>query len=147
MSGIEKILINTHYLSNQVEDFLLKSKYRNKIEIAYEKNLLGTGGTLLQNKNFFYKEDFLVAHSDNLCLCNFEDLIKSHFERPKETLMTMMTFLTNTPRTCGIVELDKKKIVRKFHEKIHNPPSNLANAAVYIFSYDIFDYIEKIQLS
>ena len=45
---------------------------------------------------------------------------------------------SNNPSTCGIVELDCYKRVIGFHEKVENPPGNLANAAVYVFDPDIF---------
>jgi len=44
----------------------------------------------------------------------------------------MMLFKTDNPSSCGIVELDKNNVVQEFHEKVSSPPSNLANAAVYI---------------
>ena len=43
-----------------------------------------------------------------------------------------MTFRSETPETCGIVELDAEGVVVGFHEKVANPPSNLANGAIYI---------------
>jgi mannose-1-phosphate guanylyltransferase len=46
----------------------------------------------------------------------------------------MMTFETDAPQTCGIVELDTQGMVQAFHEKVANPPSNLANGAVHLLS-------------
>ena len=48
--------------------------------------------------------------------------------------MTMMTFRTDDPSSCGIVELNEQGVVISFHEKTANPPGNLANGAVYILS-------------
>jgi len=48
-----------------------------------------------------------------------------------------MTFRTNDPSSCGIVELDERGVVRGFHEKVASPPGNLANGAVYIFSAEL----------
>ena len=53
--------------------------------------------------------------------------------------MTMMTFRTDTPSTCGIVELDKRGVVVGFHEKVSEPPGNLANGAVYILSAELLE--------
>ena len=66
--------------------------------------------------------------------------------------MTMMTFPTKDPRSCGVVETDVTGIVHAFHEKVRNPPTSIANAAVYIFEPKIFDVLrslsaEKIDLS
>jgi mannose-1-phosphate guanylyltransferase len=59
--------------------------------------------------------------------------------------MTMMTFRTNEPKLCGIVELDKQGIVVGFHEKIDSPPGNLANSAVYIVSNEMEGVLANCQ--
>jgi len=45
--------------------------------------------------------------------------------------------------TCGIVELDNNGVVVGFHEKVSNPPGNLANGAVYILSAELLEDIVK----
>ena len=54
----------------------------------------------------------------------------------------MLTFRTNTPKSCGIVEVNQEGIVKKFYEKINNPPSNLANGAIYIFNRELADWLK-----
>ena len=56
----------------------------------------------------------------------------------------MMTFETDAPKSCGIVEIDQAGIVYAFHEKKQNPPSSLANAAVYIVEPSVLDFIGSI---
>ena len=53
----------------------------------------------------------------------------------------MMSFQTETPETCGVLEIDKNGIVIGFHEKVKNPPGNLANGAVYILSSELIEWI------
>ena len=36
-------------------------------------------------------------------------------------------------------------ILKNFHEKVENPPGNLANGAVYAFSEDFIEYLFKMQ--
>jgi mannose-1-phosphate guanylyltransferase len=141
--GITEFLINTHYFSEQVIDFIYQSKYKSKVTIVQEDKLLNTAGTILANKTFFQsnKEPFMVIHADNLCFCDFNAFINSHLNRNKKTELTMMLFKTNTPSSCGIVECDNQNIVQKFHEKVKNPPSNLANGAVYICEQTLFDFL------
>ena len=142
--GVNEFLINTHYLHKQVEDFVDNSEYKNKITLVYENELLNTGGTLLENKDFFNKdESFFLVHADNFSICDFNEFINRH-EKSLDTIMTMMLFETDSPKSCGIVELNEKNIVIKFHEKVNNPPSNLANGAVYICKYDIFTYLQSL---
>lgn len=142
--GIDEFLINTHYLHEQVESYINTSKYKDKITLVYEKELLNTGGTLLANKTFFADKSFMLVHADNLSFCDFKDFIDTHKNRDMICEITMMLFKTDTPSNCGIVELDNKKIVQKFHEKVENPPSNLANGAVYICEPSIFDFLESL---
>ena len=59
--------------------------------------------------------------------------------------MTMMTFRTDAPETCGVVEVDSRGIVQAFHEKVPNPPGNLANAAVYILAQGVIDHIAGLR--
>ncbi len=53
----------------------------------------------------------------------------------------MLGFRTDDPRSCGILELDDRDTVVAFHEKVENPPGNLANGAVYIFEPEVIDDI------
>lgn len=143
-NGIYEILINTHYLHEKVFEYIHKHKYNKYITTVYEENLFGTGGTVLRNKGFFKNDSFMVIHADNLSKFDLASFIDSHKNRPKETELTMMLFQTDLPKTCGIVELDQNGVVLKFHEKVENPPGNLANGAVYIFESSIIQFLEKM---
>ena len=141
-AGIESFLINTHYLSDQVEAYIEGSLYSDKVTLVREEKLLGTAGTLISNLKFFERQDGLLVHADNYCLANFHDFIQAHNQRPPYCLMTMMTFRSETPDSCGIVDLDAEGVVVGFHEKVVNPPSNLANGAVYILSPELMHMLE-----
>ena len=143
-ASIEEVLINVHFHAEQVHQFVQDTPWCDKITLVYEPELLGTGGTLLANHEFFQGEPLMLAHADNLTIFDMQDFIYCHQSRPSDTIMTMMTFQTNTPESCGIVKLDHRSIVVGFHEKEANPPGNLANAAVYIFEPLIFDELRKV---
>jgi len=140
--GVGPFLINTHYLPEQVQAFVASSPYRDKITLSHEKELLGTAGTLIANLQFFDGKDGLLIHADNYCLTDFEGFIQAHSKRPSCCLMTMMTFRSDNPQSCGIVELDGRGIVVGFHEKIEKPPSNLANGAVYLLSAELLQLLD-----
>jgi mannose-1-phosphate guanylyltransferase len=132
--GIGPFLINTHYLAGQVEAFVEASHYRSQINLVNEVELYGTAGTLLANLHFFQGEDGLLIHADNYCMADLKAFQQAHANRPPECLITMMTFRTTDPSSCGIVELNERGVVIGFHEKVSKPPGNLANGAVYILS-------------
>ena len=142
-ADFKEFLINTHYLSNQVNDFIYSSKFKDKCIIKYEKTLLGTAGTLLSSLNFIGEDECMLVHADNYCLADIKEYIRAHNQRPSHCLMTMMTFRTDNPTSCGIVELDEKKVVIGFHEKVESPPGNLANGAVYILSNELIKIINE----
>jgi mannose-1-phosphate guanylyltransferase len=142
-AGIGPFLVNTHHLVNQVESFIQNSPYRNQVTLVHEPELLGTAGTLIKNLGFFQGEDGLLIHADNYCLADFSMFKQAHKQRPPQCVMTMMTFRTDAPSSCGIVELDDKGIVIGFHEKVANPPGNLANGAVYILSAELLKKMDN----
>ena len=142
-AGIGPFIINTHHLANQVDAFIESSPYRDKVMLVNEVELLGTAGTLVSNLDFFQGEDGLLIHADNYCLADFAAFQQAHHDRPPECLLTMMTFRTDNPTSCGIVELDERGVVVSFHEKIDNPPGNLANGAVYILSAELLRRISS----
>lgn len=143
-AGINEFLINTHHLHQEVELFVSKNRYREKIKIVYEENLLGTAGTLIKNKDFFGGGDGLLLHADNYCLAKLDEFIISFNKRPEKSLMCMMTFTTDNPSKCGIVELDKDGMVIGFHEKKLCPPGKIANGAIYILSTEMLKIIDNI---
>jgi len=143
-AGIERFLINTHYLNDKVEKYIESSKFADSNDIFYENKLLLTAGTIVAKKDFFKNKAFMLVHADNLSICNFTDFINAHKNRPMGTEITMMIFRTDNPKSCGIVEVDKNGVVYDFHEKKQDQPSSLANAAVYIVEPSVIDYIESV---
>lgn len=142
--GCSEVLINTHYLSEQVEDFVMKYQSNNmKLSTTFEKNLLGTAGTLMKNIDFIEGETLLI-HSDNFTTSNLKGLINKHRMKSNDTILTMLTFRTDFPENCGIVEIDSRGVVQTFHEKVSSPPGNLANGAIYIFDKNLVSWL-KIQ--
>ena len=142
--GCRDVIVNTHYLAEQVEEFLnQRSKNSININIIFESKLLGTAGTLLANQNFFHGSTGLLIHADNATDFDLNDLIQSHNQRPEGCLMTMLTFNSDNPQSCGIVEVDKQGVVNAFHEKVKNPPGNRANGAVYAFESELIKILNS----
>ena len=140
--GIQKVLINTHYLAEKVNDFLSQQQRRDmKIYKTYEKILLGTAGTLIANHEFFIGSLGILIHADNFTKFDLSNLIKSHLKKPKSCLLTMLTFKTSNPKSCGIVDVDSEGIVQGFYEKQDNPPGNIANGAIYLFEDEFLNWL------
>jgi mannose-1-phosphate guanylyltransferase len=139
--GIVEILINLHHLPERVKAYVERCPHPVRITTVYEETLLGTGGTLLRNRDFFRSEPLMLVHADNLSRFDVHAFVRRFEERGRGIEITMMTFDAANPEQCGIVELDGHRIVRAFHEKVNNPPGTLANAAVYIVSPAVVDFL------
>jgi mannose-1-phosphate guanylyltransferase len=142
--GVERVLLNTHWLAPQVHNHVATSSWATRIDLVHENELLGTGGTVLANREWFQNRVFLLAHADNLTDFDVAHFIRAHESRPKGHVITMLGFRTDDPSSCGILELDQQNTVLAFHEKVPNPPGNLANGAVYIFEPEVLDAIASL---
>lgn len=145
--GIRNILINTHYLSEQVETFVKENKNLFKgltIETIFEKNLLGSAGTLKKNSLFFQEEDFLIVYGDNLTMISYEKLTELH--RLKKGIVTIASYWEEKPETKGIIVFDENKKISQFIEKpkIEQVVSNFANAGIYVVNKKIFEYLDVL---
>ena len=142
--GCDSTIINTHHLHQKVSYFLKNRKNKKMvIKEKFEEKLLGTAGTLIKHKDFFKDSRIIMLHTDNMTNFDLSELIKADEQRPKNCLMTMLTFETNSPQTCGIVVRDKDMIIRDFFEKVNNPPSNIANGAIYIFDSTLLEELSQ----
>ena len=141
--GIEQVLVNTHHHADEVAKFLDREQYSGWVEVSQEKKLLGTAKTLSVNADFFCGHRVLLIHADNWCPCDLSEFINFHcYRRPKNTLITMMTFETKHPQSCGIVEKNIDGSVKNFYEKVPHPPGNCANAAVYLLEPEVIGWLK-----
>ncbi len=141
---VEAAVVNTHYLAEAVRAFVAASPWRERVRLVHEPALLGTGGTILANRDFLGAAPFLVAHADNLTRFDVAAFFARHRTRPAGAEITMMTFATDQPHSCGIVEQDAAGLVTAFHEKVAHPPGNRANAAVYIMEPAVIAFLDRL---
>ncbi len=146
-AGIARALVNTSYLPDQVTAFCKASPWASRIDLVHETALLGTAGTLRTNADYFAGGTFFMAHADNLSRFSVEDFFAAHAARPEGCEGTMMTFKTSRPKDCGIVEMDSRGVAVAIHEKVENPPGDLANAAVFILEPTIFRALGDVPLA
>ncbi len=141
----EAVLVNTHYLPEQVANFLQNWQSDGMaVQVVHEPELLGTAGTLLANSSFFDGANGLLIHADNAMAADLSGLLAAHAQRPANCLLTMLSFRTDQPSSCGIVETDAQGVVIAFHEKVANPPGNCANGALYAFDPSFLDYLSSM---
>ena len=109
-AGVKDILINTHYKAEVVTEFLgdFSNQKDISIKLSYEKQLLGTAGTLENNKEWLSDGGgFFCLHVDNYTDINLCDMLRHHHLRRNDCVITIATFRTDSPKSCGIVNVDE----------------------------------------
>ena len=141
--GFDQVLINTHWHHDAVEQFLENQNERKlHVKSVYEPELLGSGGTLLANRDWIDDaQPFFILYGDNLTNVNLSDMYSFH--QGHGLPFTLGTFWTETPQDCGIAEIGDDGVVRSFVEKPQNPKSNLAAAGVYVADRRIFNFFPQ----
>ena len=111
------------------------------IVTSYESEILGTAGTLIKNREFFDQKYGLMIHADNFTNTNIKEFVNFHSlnSNKKNKLLTMMTFRTDNPESCGIVETNKRGLLKTSTKK---------NQIFMIYSKCcVYCFDKKLQLS
>jgi mannose-1-phosphate guanylyltransferase len=145
--GVEEIVINTHHLHEQIEEFIESQNYRNQIKLVYEKELLGTAGTLKANIDYLDDQDFFVLHGDNFFQDDLKAMIIAHKEISDKVAITMGTFEVENPANFGTVVVNSESIVTSFYEKDPKSPSLIANSAIYIMKPTVAKEIRNLEVN
>lgn len=135
--GIRDCYVNLHYRGDLVRQVIESSPYQGWVKYIEEDELLGTAGTIRAVYPEIQNRSVWLIHADNLSTANWPDFLATYQHKCAAGEMLMHTFETDHPQSCGVVWLDEQNRVTEFHEKVENPPSNLANGAVYLLSAEI----------
>lgn len=141
---IDKVLINTHWLHEQVQDFVEQwSAAHDQIQIIlyYEPTLLGSAGTILAHRQWAGQDPFFIIYGDNLARFDLHKMMAFH--RKNRQPLTIRVHRGADPKRSGIVCLDENNIVIDFEEKPEKAKSDLGAGGIYIADCRIFDYYRK----
>jgi mannose-1-phosphate guanylyltransferase len=151
-NGVEEVILAVNFMADALERAYAKSKYGVKIHYSIDappkretsrapKRALGTGGPVKQAEKLLgSKAPFFVLNGDILTTAHYSEIMKEH--RRNKGIGTIALHKVEDPSRYGVVELAGKNRIARFVEKpSKNAPSNLANAGIYVFEPDIFDYI------
>jgi len=141
--GIKEVLVNTHHLADQVEEFVASHPFEGlKITLFHEPELLGSAGTVAANRAFIGDdEEFLVIYADNLT--DFDLGAFMAFHRAKKAEFSMALFESPEPTECGVALLDENERIIDFEEKPAEPKSVWSNAGLYIADRSILGLIPE----
>ena len=114
--GVEEIAVNVHHLPGQIKDFINKKKYKIRITISHEKDmLLDTGGGIHQATRSF-KKPFIAINPDTLWSKAYynelKDLEDLYFQKKKPCLLLVNKNMSFDTSFKGDFNLNKEKISR-----------------------------------
>lgn len=105
---------------------------------------LGTADAVQQNFRFIKDRDpeyVLILSGDHIYEMNYDAMIAFHQDHQADlTMATIRVPLAEAPR-FGIVGFSNDYRVTSFVEKPANPPSDMANMGVYLFTTSILDRV------
>ncbi len=129
--GIEEVLINVHAHASMVRDFVTKNNHGVSVHVVEEKALLGSAGTLAENRSWLRADDlFWVFYADVLHSVDLSAMLHLHLARTP--VATLGVYQVPDPTRCGIVEVGENGVIRSFTEKPTQPRSDLAFAGILI---------------
>lgn len=110
------------------------------IEYAHQEEQLGTADAVRSAKEFV-KDRFLMLNGDIIVSpLHIRNMVK----QSRDVVITARR--VDNPSEFGVLEVKDDRVLRII-EKPEKPPTNLANAGIYVFPLAIFDAINKTALS
>ena len=115
--GIKQVVINVHYLGEQIVDYINKNKFNLIINIVKEKDkILDTGGGVLNAIQYFSKEAFLIINPDTIW--------NSHY---LEELKLMQKIFFENKKKCLLLVVNREKSFDKSFKGDFNLKNHLIN--------------------
>ncbi len=139
-AGITDVLVNTHAHAEAIRRFAAKQKAGVRMRIVEEPELLGSAGTLAENREFVAgEESFFVLYADVLTNVDLRRMLVFHTQ--KRLPATLGVYQVPDPTRCGIVTMDENAVISNFIEKPMHPASNWAFAGVMIAGPAFADFL------
>ena len=116
--GVKQVVINVHYLREQIVEYLDKSQFNLTINIVNEKDkILDTGGGVLNAIQHFSNEPFLTINPDTIW--------NSHYL--EELRLMEKAFFENEKNKCSLLVVNKKKSFDQSFKGDFSLENNLIN--------------------
>lgn len=144
--GITNVIANTYYLADKIIDRYKNNNLGINFNYIKEETLSGTAGGLKKCQSFFTKGDvFVVLSGDGLTNADIQKGIEKHLASNAVATIGIKRIPHEEVSHFGVVVTDKNGFIKEFQEKpsVEKAKSNYINTGIYIFNYEIFDYIPE----
>jgi glucose-1-phosphate adenylyltransferase len=104
---------------------------------------LGTADAVQQNFRFIKNSNpdlVLILSGDHIYEMNYDMMVNAHEAKQADLTLATISVPINEANRFGIIGVDAENRVTSFVEKPTEPPSNLANMGVYLFSTEILNH-------
>ncbi len=133
-ANITEITVNAHHLHEKISDYFIKNDFGVKINVIVEKDILGTGGGILNAEKYFDKEDsFLVINADIDTDLNLKDLIKHH-----SLTDSFATLAVQKRKSKKYLEFDKNMLLKGRENNNSSADDLYAFNGIHVISKRIF---------
>ena len=134
--GVQEISINVHYLPDQIKSFINRKKFKVKITISNEENLLlDTGGGVLKGTQNFGDNPFFVINPDTVWSKHYLTELKSlevvYLKNNKPTLLLVNKKLSIDPSFKGDFNLNNEKISKDSENQFIFTGLQIINRSVF----------------
>ena len=135
--GVQEISINVHYLPDQIKSFINRKKFKVKITISNEENLLlDTGGGVLKGTQNFGDNPFFVINPDTVWskhyLAELKSLETIYLKNNKPTLLLVNKKLSIDPSFKGDFNLNNEKISKDSENQFIFTGLQIINRGVFL---------------
>jgi NDP-sugar pyrophosphorylase family protein len=148
--GIKKIIINSHYLHEKMQDYFQNRKSLAKIILLYEKNILGTGGALKNALPYLIDTNTIILHNaDVISDVNLTEFAKFHFSQKSDVSLCVQNrpsnrnlIVNSNSIIIGRVENSQNVIYSKYSKENQNF-SYFAFCGIHLINTEILKYLPE----
>lgn len=133
-AGIKEIVVNAHHYSERLIKYFQENDFGVKVDVIAEKEILGTGGGVLNAKEYLQTEEhFLVLNVDVFTNFNIELLIKEY-----ELTKPFALLAVQKRKTSRYLEFDDNFLLNGRIKSDKMEKNHYAFNGMHIISNDIF---------
>jgi mannose-1-phosphate guanylyltransferase len=133
--SLDRVILNTHHLADQIEEFVQAQKKRLPLEIEtrFEPILLNTGGGIGNTRDFWRSDPFLVINGDILTDIDLHKAIEFH-----QTHNGPVTLVLHDYPEFNQIKVDKQGRIKAFR---NTEGQGLAFTGIHLLSREIFQHL------
>lgn len=142
--GFDNIVLTLGHLGKKIEECLEDgSLFGVTIHYVYEKERLGTAGSVKNAEKCLSDSPFLVVGGDHVLDLDLREFYQFH--RKHDGVVSVGLLPIDDPRKYGIAEINANNKIKRFIEKPAPRQifTNLASTGIYVCDLKIFDLIPK----